>query len=60
MPKDFYLWTDLEPLDGSQNETAIFLKTLNVNTMMSNTEHGGKDYFGKDNLRRCDGTWESF
>ena len=47
-------------LAGSQIETAIFLKTLNVNTMMSNTEHGGKDYFGKDNLRRCDGTWESF
>ena len=25
------------PLDGSQNETAIFLKTLNVNTMLTNT-----------------------
>ena len=25
------------PLDGSQNKTAIFLKTLNVNTMMTNT-----------------------
>ena len=36
MPKDFCLWTDLEPLDGSQNETAIFLKTLNVNTMVTN------------------------